>query len=168
MTSPFARLSPSLFFACSLACQASDPDTAESEGSTETETETGEAIDLQLSVESSSHSYQCIDGCEGYYSDEWLSLSLLASPDSEPRMVELAWHDWTLNANAELSPSPDPLLESVELVPGELVEVEFHISADGFCNNEVSWSETMRVLIAVDGVELELSGNSVGSGGWDC
>ena len=164
------RLSP-LLLAGSLACLGAEPSTEQGEDTqeTETETETGESVDLQLSVEMAAHSYQCIDGCEGFYSDDWLSLSIRADPDSEPRSVELAYHGVTLQSSGGLFVSNPPLdLATVELVPGELVEVGFHVSRDGSCNNEVSWNDPMRALITVDGVELEVTGNSVGSGGWDC
>lgn len=149
---------------------APDPED-ETEGSDEgsdggsDESSTGAPDPLpELLIENARHGYECIDGCESFYSNESLRLTLTSETT---RTAEVELQDWTLGDRA-LSSDDDPILvETVDLVAGEPVEVRLSDSRTGFCSFE-DWSGPARIRLHIDGVAVEVEGYSSAGSGWDC
>jgi hypothetical protein len=140
--------------------------TGEPEVDTEPDPEVEPEPELEgIEVVGVSHSYQCIDGCEGFYWDDFLTVQLRAERD---RTVMLRWHDWTI-VGRELVAGPEAIDEdTVSLPAGEVTSVSLTRSGDGFCNEE-GWSEpAAQILLEIDGILIEVEGSSNGGMGWDC
>lgn len=146
------------------------PDTDDSAGETSSGESSGgsttaPAPELDgVEIVSVSHSYECIDGCESFYFNDSLRLSLLSE---QARMLEVTWYDWTVG-DRELATGTEPLAtEQIDLPAGEQVTARLSRSRDTFCDMD-DWSEPVRVLVEIDGIMLELQGTSSGGYGWDC
>ena len=117
-----------------------------------------------LEVHSSSHSYNCISGCESLYSIDTLSITLTAEADMD---ITIAWHDWNIT-DSELALAPTAFdTDEVHLDAGVRTTIYLRHTSNDFCSQPNDWHEPMRALITIDDVPLELSGTSVGGMGYD-
>lgn len=110
------------------------------------------------------HHYECIDGCEGFYSSDRYVLRLAAE---ETRDVEVAWWGWALDGGSPYVGDEPYAIESVHLEPGTPVTIDLRFDHTGLCSFE-EWSAPLTLVVAVDGVMVEVAGTSTAGYGWDC
>lgn len=146
---------------------ATDGQTSTSVGDSETgggDTD-GSVVEVDgVTISGARHSYECIDGCEGFYSSDRFSLTLAAD---EVHDIEVRWWGWFIEGEDWVVGDSPAKIETVHLEPGAPATIELVFDSSRVCPFE-EWSLPLEIYIEADGSWLEVAGTSSATYGWDC
>jgi hypothetical protein len=146
---------------------ATDGQTSTSAGDSETgggDTD-GSVVEVDgVTLSDAGHHYECIDGCEGFYSSHSYILRLTADV---ARDVEVAWWGWSIDGVSTIAGDAPYEVENVHLEPGVSTRIDLRFDYTDFCSFE-EWSLPLVIYVEVDGSWREVAGTSTAGYGWDC
>lgn len=136
------------------ASSESDPDPGESS------TSGGSTLD-GLTLNELRHEYTCVDGCDGYRSDDRFELTVTSDTQRE---IEIRLYDFTTTGETLVQPS-EPLTVALKtLEAGVSTTIPLTIDDPVKCRTTVGWGDKpISILLSIDGDVFEFDGLSVGS-----